>query len=267
MAAIDPSKDRRENASMLRLFGVAMVRPSTSIINMSSSFGGALEQLRWPSGWWNLRRSAGLQTIQYIGAVMTDRTTFDTATRIAAGDDGTNYDNVAIALHWTTAALVLIQFLTAFTWDWFPKDTQESLQSLHTSFGVLLTVVIVARVIWRLMPGHQVPSIEVGWVKIASKSVHYLLYVALVCQAALGLTIGWAAGHPIHLFGLPIPGPIGALARPLRHDIREIHQLLGYTIVVIAFGHALAALYHHYARHDRVLGRMFPPARRSETAA
>jgi len=198
---------------------------------------------------------------------MTDQTSFDTATRIAAGDDGTTYNSVAIALHWTTAVLVLIQFVTSFVWDWFPRETREFLENLHTSLGVLLTAVIVARVIWRLMPGHQVSSLEVGWVKIASKGVHYFLYLLLIVQAGLGMTIGWAAGHPIHLFGLPIPGPIGTLDRPFRHELREIHQWLGYGIVIFAFGHALAALYHHYALHDRVLGRMFPPARRSEVEA
>jgi len=198
---------------------------------------------------------------------MTDQTNFDTATRIAAGDDGTNYDRVAISLHWATAVLVLVQFVTSFIWDWFPKPTRQSLESLHVSLGVLLTAVIVARVIWRLMPGHQVSSLEAGWVKIASKSVHYLLYLLLIVQAGLGMTIGWAAGHPIDLFGLAIPGPIGALDRPFRHELREIHQWLGYGIVVVAFGHALAALYHHYGLHDRVLGRMFPPARRTESRA
>lgn len=195
---------------------------------------------------------------------MNDRNAFDTVTRVVAGDDGTTYDSVAIALHWATAALVLFQFVTAFTWDWFSRDARESMQSLHVSFGILLTVVILARVIWRLMPGHQVSSLQAGWVKIASKGVHYLLYALLVGQAVLGFVVGWSAGHPIHFFGIGIPGPFGALDRPVRHEIREIHQWVGYSIVILAFGHALAALYHHYARHDRVLGRMFPPARKAE---
>lgn len=195
---------------------------------------------------------------------MNDRNAFDTVTRVVAGDDGTTYDSVAIALHWATAALVLFQFVTAFTWDWFSRDARESMQSLHVSFGILLTVVILARVIWRLMPGHQVSSLQAGWVKIASKGVHYLLYALLVGQAVLGFVVGWSAGHPIHFFGIGIPGPFGALDRPVRHEIREIHQWAGYSIVILAFGHALAALYHHYARHDRVLGRMFPPARKAE---
>jgi cytochrome b561 len=195
---------------------------------------------------------------------MTDRTSFDTATRIAAGDDKTNYDNVAIALHWATALLVLTQFALAETWDFFPHDTSETMQSTHVSFGILLTAVVVARVVWRLIPGHQMPAIVSGWVELAAKGVHYLLYVLLVAQAGLGWTIGWAAGHPIHFFGLPIANPIGTLPRPTRHDLREIHSWVGWAIVIIAVGHALAALYHHYRLHDRVLGRMFPPARRTE---
>ena len=199
---------------------------------------------------------------------MNDAKPLDTATRIAAGDDKTNYDNVAITLHWLTALLVVVQFTLAVTWDDFPRDTRENLQSVHVSFGVLLTAVVVARIIWRLMPGHQRPAIVSGWVKLASKAVHYLLYVLLVIQAALGFTWRWAQGHDVGFFGLfAIPGPYGALARPTRHLLAEFHEKVGWAIVIIAFGHALAVLYHHYRLHDRVLGRMFPPARKSESAA
>jgi cytochrome b561 len=198
---------------------------------------------------------------------MTDRTAFDTATRIAAGDDGRNYDDVAVALHWATAVLVLTQFLLGVTWDYFPKPTIGEMQSLHISLGVLLTTVIVARIVWRLIPGHQRPAIVSGWVKLASKSVHYLLYLLLVVQAGLGFAWRWAQGHPVSFFRLfAIPGPYGALERPTRHLMAESHQYVAWGIVIIASGHALAALYHHYKLHDRVLGRMFPPAREPEAA-
>ena len=198
---------------------------------------------------------------------MTDATTFDTATRIAAGDDGTNYDNVAVALHWATAVLVVIQFALAVTWDDFPHDTRENLQAVHVSFGVLLTAVVLARIIWRLIPGHQKSSLEVGWVRIASKAVHYLLYLLLVAQACLGFAWRWAQGHAVSFFGLfAIPGPYAALARPTRHLLSEFHEKIGWAIVIIAFGHALAALYHHYGLHDRVLQRMAPWVRRRSAA-
>ena len=76
-------------------------------------------------------------------------------------------------------------------------DTSETMQSTHVSFGILLTALIVARIIWRLIPGHQRPAIVSGWVKLASKGVHYLLYMLLVVQAGLGWAIGWESwGEP-----------------------------------------------------------------------
>jgi cytochrome b561 len=184
---------------------------------------------------------------------------FDTATRIAAGDDGTSYDKVAIALHWLTALLVVVQFGLAETWDWFAKPTTRAMESTHISLGVLLTAVVVARIAWRLIPGHQRPAIVSGWVKLASKSVHYLLYLLLVAQAALGFGLRWAQGHPASFFGLfAIPGPYRALDRPTRHLLHELHENVGWAIIILAFGHALAALYHHYFLKDRVLGRMLP---------
>jgi cytochrome b561 len=192
---------------------------------------------------------------------MTDKTSFDTATRIIAADDGTTYDNVAIALHWITAVLVLVQFVSAITWDYFSKPTQESMQSLHVSLGVLLTVVIIVRIVWRLMPGHQVSSLEVGPVRLASKGVHYLLYLLLIAQATTGFLFRWAQGHPVEFFGIGIPSPFGAFDKATRHQLHGIHEKVGWGIVIVAFGHALAALYHRYVLKDRVLGRMLPWAR------
>ncbi len=193
---------------------------------------------------------------------MADRDAFDTATRIAAGDDKTNYDGVAISLHWLTALLVIVQFAMAVTWDWFPRETRQSMESVHVSLGLLLTVVVVARIVWRLMPGHQRSSIVSGWVEIASKAVHYVLYLLLVAQAALGFGWRWAQGHSVEFFGLfGIPGPYGELGRPTRHIFHDLHEFIGWAIIVIAGAHALAALYHHYFLKDRVLGRMLPLAR------
>lgn len=193
---------------------------------------------------------------------MADRDAFDTATRIAAGDDQTNYDNVSIALHWLTALLVVTQFALAETWDWFGRGTRGSMQTLHISLGILLTAVIAARLIWRWIPGHQRSSIASGWMETASKGVHYLLYLLLVVQIGLGFAWRWAQGHPASFFGLfGVPNPLGAIDKPTRHIIANLHDYVAWTIIVVAAGHALAALYHHYFLKDRVLGRMLPAVR------
>jgi cytochrome b561 len=189
---------------------------------------------------------------------MTDQTAFATATRIAAGDDGTNYDRVAIALHWATAFLVIANFTLAQIWDWFAKPTKGLMEATHMSFGVLLTAVIVARIAWRLVPGHQVATLNAGWVKLASKGTHYLLYALLIAEAGLGFAFRWGAGRPMDFFGLGIPPLIGEIARPLRRELRELHEWIGWAIIILASLHALSALYHHYVLKDGVLRRMLP---------
>jgi len=192
---------------------------------------------------------------------MDDKTGFETATRIVAGDDGTNYDGVAIALHWATAALVIANFALSQLWDWFAKPTKGLLEDTHMSFGVLLAAVIVVRLVWRWIPGHQMSSLEAGWVRLASKATHYLLYALLAAEAGLGFAFRWGAGRPMAFFGSGIPSPVGeVMGRPLRHQLREFHEWIGWTIIVIALLHALAALYHHYVLKDRVLERMLPSA-------
>lgn len=194
---------------------------------------------------------------------MTDETSFDRATRIVAGDDGTNYDRVAISLHWLTALLVLVQFFMAISWDAFADETRHTMEEVHVSLGLLLAVVIVARLIWRWIPGHQRSSLNAGWMRIASKAAHYLLYLLLVAQVALGFGWRWAQGHSVDFFGLfGIPGPYGELGRPVRHVFHDLHEKIAWVIVILALVHALAALYHHYVLKDRVLERMLPAVRR-----
>ena len=186
---------------------------------------------------------------------------FDTATRIAAGDDGTSYDGVAIALHWATAVLVIVNFALAQIWDWFPRETKGWMEDAHMSFGVLLAAVVVARVTWRFIPGHQVSSLEVGWMRLASKTTHYLLYILLVAEAVLGFAFRWGAGRPMAFFGTGIPPMIGEMDRAFRRELREFHEWIGWAIIILAALHALAALYHHYVLKDRVLSRMLPRGR------
>jgi cytochrome b561 len=195
---------------------------------------------------------------------MTDKTGFDTATRVLAGDDGASYDRGAIALHWTTAALVVLQFALGQTWDWFPRATKHLMIVTHMSFGIILTVVVITRVLWRFVLRHHAGAIATGWVRVASTTVHYLFYALLATEAVLGFLSRWEGNEAMSFFGLKIPSPFIGAGHKAADQIQDIHNWVGWTIIVLAVGHAAAALYHHFALHDRVLGRMFPPARKSE---
>lgn len=48
------------------------------------------------------------------------------------------HDSLTIILHWLTAALVVLQFLLAETWGFFPKAERHLMIDGHMSFGLML---------------------------------------------------------------------------------------------------------------------------------
>lgn len=204
----------------------------------------------------------GIRYSQNINMPSERHPAIQSATRVAAGDDRTYYDTFSISLHWLTALLVIIQFVLAVTWGVFPRPTRHLLIVTHMSLGIILTAVIAIRIVWRLTPGHAVAAATTGWVEVASKAVHYLLYAMLAAEAALGFIQRWSGGESMSFFGMMIPPPIDPFSKPMHQLIGEIHEWNGWAIVILAAGHAAAALYHHYVLRDSVLGRMLPSARK-----
>ena len=187
--------------------------------------------------------------------------TFDQATRIGAGVNGTNYDKVAITLHWVTAFLVVLQFALGQTWDWFARPARHLMIVTHMSFGIILTIVIIARLLWRFVFRHHVRSLESGFVRVASTTVHFLLYALLAAEAVLGFLSRWEGNEAMSFFRLQIEPPFTGSGQKVAHQLQDIHNWIGWAIIILAVGHALAALYHYYFLKDRVLGRMLPAAR------
>jgi cytochrome b561 len=191
------------------------------------------------------------------------RDTLDAATRIAAGDDRTRYDGVAISLHWLTVVLVLANFALGQTWGWFARPTRHLMVTTHMSFGILLAVIVVARIAWRLMPGHRVRPAGTGPIDRAATAVHYLLYGLLALEAVLGFVLRWSGGEAMSFFGLQIPSPMAEVSKATNDFIGDLHNWNGWAIIVLAAGHAGAALYHHYVVKDDVLRRMLPQGGRT----
>ena len=180
------------------------------------------------------------------------------ATRIAAGDDRTHYDAFAMTLHWVTVALVLIQFGLSQTWGFADRPNRHLMIAAHMSFGILLAAVIVLRLVWRFVPGHRVQDAVTGWVEVASKAVHYLLYLLLASEAVLGFVLRWSGNEAMSFFGLQLPPPFAPFSKPVHHLIGDIHEWVGWSIIIIAACHAAAALFHHFVLRDDVLVRMLP---------
>lgn len=183
------------------------------------------------------------------------------ARRVAAGDGRSRYDDFAILLHWLTVLLVLAQFALSQTWGFAPRPTRHVMIVTHMSFGILLAVVILVRISWRLMPGHQVRPAWAGPIEWLAAGVHWLLYLLLAAEAILGFLLRWSGNEAMSFFGLQIPPPFEPWSKPAHQFVGEMHEWIGWTIIVVACGHALAAIYHHVALKDGVLWRMLPGER------
>ncbi len=167
------------------------------------------------------------------------------------------YGPVAIAFHWSMAALVVFVGVLGLLHDSWPHATQAWWINLHAVTGLLLWLLGFARIFWRLT--HRPPDLppHVGEFSRAwSHPVHVLLYFLLVIIPVFGIiTFIWHGR--VFDFGLFQWNPGVAKNRAVFHPTEDIHGYLAYALFGLAGIHALAALWHHFVRHDGVLARMW----------
>jgi cytochrome b561 len=183
------------------------------------------------------------------------------ATRIDAGDERLRYDGFAMTLHWATALLVVLQFVLAEFWGFAVRPTRQEMIVAHMSFGILLTLVLIVRIGWRLTSGHRVQDATTGLVELASQAAHFLLYVFLAVQAVFGFVLRWSGNEAMSFFGLLIPPPFSPFSKNAHALVGGAHNWIGWAIIILAGGHAAAALFHHFVLRDDVLWRMMPGLR------
>jgi cytochrome b561 len=168
------------------------------------------------------------------------------------------YTAPARALHWITAVLILFMiptgFMAANEWG---GSLQDSLYDLHKSIGALIIAVITVRLVyrWRHRPlplPADVPPLQ----RLAAEATHWALYALLVLQPLIGWIATSAYPAPVPVFGWVTLPPIWPADRALSEQLFSVHRLVGIAIACLVTAHVAGALYHHFARKDRVLMRM-----------
>ncbi len=174
-----------------------------------------------------------------------------------------NYGSLAKFLHWTIVVLIIVQYVLAETADELP-DGLEKLQVLtrHKSFGVLVLGLALVRIAWKLLNRGLPAPVGDGWMKKAAAAGHGLLYLLILAVPISGWAMSSAANYPVTFFGwFQLPALV-AKNHDLHEILEETHEALFWVLAVVAIGHALAALYHHFLLKDDVLKRMSPFGRR-----
>ena len=166
----------------------------------------------------------------------------------------TNYNAVAKFLHWSIALLIITNYILGLTLD------DNSLYNLHKQIGLTILFLVILRLIWRLTSKYPGKLAEIS----ASEQFfavigQILLYVLMILIPIGGVLMTEAHGYPLSYLGvIPIPKLIGEYPRSTIHIMKEFHLWFAHAIIILAFGHALIAIVHHYVNKDRLLRRMIP---------
>ncbi len=166
---------------------------------------------------------------------------------------------VAVILHWSTAAGVLLMFpLGLWMTDleyyhpWYHRAP-----FLHESLGVLLLFLVVIRLAWRFSGRAPSPlATHTRIERIVAAVVHPLLYLLLLAVLVSGYLMATADGSAVEVFGwFALPALISGLEQ--QADIAgKVHLVLAITLIALVLLHTLGALKHHFIDHDRTLLRM-----------
>lgn len=169
-----------------------------------------------------------------------------------------------IFMHWLVASSIIGMMV----FGWYMVEFKEySLYHIHKSVGIVVFVLILARVVWRMKEGWPTPVAQYQKHEVAlSKAVHWVLLLSTILIPIWGMVSSGNGGHGFGLFGLDIiprnvnPDDVTKVItrNEFWHDLGE--KLHVYNVYVL-FGalalHVTGALKHHIFDKDNTLKRMF----------
>jgi cytochrome b561 len=162
--------------------------------------------------------------------------------------------------HWTVALLILVQIGLGFAAAlWRLSPLKLELFVWHKSTGVLILLLMLARLAWRLANrSPALPPQTPAWERHAAHASHALLYTLALALPLSGWVINSAAGVPFSVFWLV---PLPSIVAPDEH-LEELAKLVHFSLLValclLLAVHIAAALRHHLIKRNDVLLRMLP---------
>ena len=184
--------------------------------------------------------------------------TLDSPTSAPATMPATRFSPVALSLHWIMAALILFSGILGLLLDDWPKASRLFWINIHAQVGLLILVLLLARIWWRRTdtPPELPPEVsEIS--RRVSHPVHLLIYALMLVTPMVGI-VAFVWHARVFDFGL-FSIDFGVKSNgPIYHQAEDIHLWLTYGLLALVAGHAAAALWHHFISRNTVLLRMLP---------
>ena len=176
--------------------------------------------------------------------------------------ESNEYDGLAKTFHWLAALFVVLAWLLGTFIDDLPKSWEPRVLFTHMTLGLTILAVLVLRVGWRFARPVPVLATRLGpTIEQVARAMQWLLYALMIAVPASGIVLAFARGQAVPLFGLAEIASPWARDRAFASSVKEVHETVANTLLILAGLHAAAALFHHYVLRDRTLLRMLPGRR------
>lgn len=163
-------------------------------------------------------------------------------------------------MHWLMAVLIICMICLGWYMSDLPKEDplKGVLVGLHKSFGVLLLVLFLLRVVSRVVL--VIPPLPDTMALVERRLAHVghgTLYILMAVIPLSGYAMSNMYGYGVSVFGLAMPKLFPA-NKELAAIAREAHELLPYVLLVVLIIHVAAVIKHRFfdKPENNVLGRM-----------
>lgn len=170
----------------------------------------------------------------------------------------TTYDAMSRINHWLIGLAIIGMLASGLFMEFsgLPRADIRTVSGLHRSFGVLVLIFGLWRVVWRLVQGfpEAIPGMP-SWQDTASKIAHWALLAGIIIMPVSGIASSVFAGRAVSVFGwfsIPAQAEIPAIDE----FASATHGFVGRALAALVILHVLAALKHHFIDKDRTLTRM-----------
>ena len=158
------------------------------------------------------------------------------------------YDNVAKALHWLMALMILTLLGVGIYMHDLPKEDtlRPTLYMMHKASGMTVLFLLFIRVIWRVL--HKPPSLGrySDIVKKAASVTHVSLYILMFAVPVAGYLLSAYHGYAVDYFGLfKLPLLVGK-DKELADLAGEAHEYLAFAMIGILVLHIAGAIKHRF---------------------
>jgi cytochrome b561 len=174
----------------------------------------------------------------------------------SAPDGVRTYNGVAKTLHWALAVLIVLQLGIGAIMPEIHKDTRPDGEiAWHLSVGVLIVLLVAARVVWRFVRPPTGIERDRGWTRRLASATHFLLYALMIIVPLLGWANASSRDWVVGIGRLHLPSLMPAGSH-LGHELGDIHGDLAVVLAIVIGLHVLAGLYHQFVRRDDTLLRI-----------